>query len=536
MAMGNMKMTMFFPDRELVRYLGEVTSTVSIDGREIEEKGLFSIDTFGALGTEERFERFGYIDLHIDVLHPRIYKTIKELSSFYLGILTGKTYAVFDSKTKDFLPSIPEDGKTGYTFFLKHIYEIKIPKRETKNAENMRKAFNKYQKQGLLTNNKLMVLPAGMRDINIEDDGRTTEDELNEFYRRIISSAAMVEGIRKVFKTIDYLAIDMQIKIDNLYDEIFKLLKGKKGYIGANVSTRNIDYTTANVITGKSIIVDDLGKEQPDLINYSTMGIFQFVKSAEPIVKHMLNTTFLDKIFDKNIGNAYLFNPKIKRVQNVNIEDNEMERWTSSNGLTNLFNRCIDNEVKNAEIEVGDYLLLAVYDTKNEYTIYQDDSKIPDEHRAKLRGITYGELLYLASYKKAKELIASTVRYPITSQLSTYITYINLVGTTTTRPCNVVLSSEEGETSDIIKDFIIPNTTFDDSFSVSYTRIRGAGADFDGDSFRTTILFTKESILEAKQYINSLGNLLTAGGKLAIEISDFITTSVTKTLSRRIKK
>jgi len=535
MANGNLKISLIFPDKEYVRYMDEVTSTVSLENKEIEQTGLFSTDIFGPLGTEDRFTTFAYIDLTLNVLHPRIYRYLCKIQSLYDKILHGKIYAIFNSKTKDFEVSNEEEGETGYTFFMKHLFELEIPKKDSNESENMRVTINIYKEKGTLTNNKLLVIPAGMRDINIEDDGRVTEDEMNEYYKKIISSAQMVKTERKMTSIINYLIIDLQDKINDLYDFNMSILSGKDGLIGNHVSSRSIDYSTRNVITGKSYPIEDLSLElDKDTMNFSTMGLYQFVKAAEPMVKYQIKEIFIKHIFDAALQTAKLYNPKTKRIEVVSLDNTDIDRWTSSKGLTNIFNRVRDNEVKNIPITVNDYILIPVYDNGDTIELFLDDGRIDDKIRSKIRGLTYGEFLYIASIDKSKETIASTVRYPITGQYSTYLTKISLSSTNKTRVVNVNINyaDEITETKEI-DQYPVIGVSYDDSFSISYTRLKGAGADFDGDSLRTTILFMKESIEEAKDFLKSIKNVMDPVGKLGVEIVDYICDIVIKTMTKR---
>lgn len=120
--------------------------------------GLFSIETFGKVGEERRNRMFSYIDLHVSVFHPIVFRALSDLKSLYADILSGKGYAIFDDGIKDFVKSTPVDGNTGFSFFMKHFKELKFEERPSAKREFNIKLINTYREKCTL--NKLIVMPA----------------------------------------------------------------------------------------------------------------------------------------------------------------------------------------------------------------------------------------------------------------------------------------------------------------------------------------------------------------------------------------
>lgn len=128
-------------------------------GNNFHPEGLFSTVIFGAVGGEHRTKMFGYIDLRYPVLHPLVYKTICSLKSFYKGILDGTVMAVWDPKTRQFDKSNDASAQTGFTFFLKHVKDIRFePNQSDKRNENI-KFFDKAvaDDKHLLRYNQAMI-------------------------------------------------------------------------------------------------------------------------------------------------------------------------------------------------------------------------------------------------------------------------------------------------------------------------------------------------------------------------------------------
>lgn len=124
--------------------------------------GLFSTEIFGRVGSEERNSRYGYINLHVKVLHPLLFKQIVSLKKLYENIMLGKIYAKFDNTIKDFVSANSNDGETGYEFFLKHFSKIKLEDNGSDGRLFKIKLLDKYKLEDMMID-KFLVLPAGLK-------------------------------------------------------------------------------------------------------------------------------------------------------------------------------------------------------------------------------------------------------------------------------------------------------------------------------------------------------------------------------------
>jgi hypothetical protein len=164
-----------------------VTSADTFDGatRNFAENGLYSVSIFGRMGDDMRNTRFSYIDVRAAILHPIIWRALGKLKQLYHDILLGTQYAVFDPAVKDFVRSDVVNGKTGYQFFLDHAAQIEFQKTNSTEREFNIRVVKKYWKIALTS--KIVVEPAGLRDIQLSGDGRHEEDEVNDLYRRLLA-------------------------------------------------------------------------------------------------------------------------------------------------------------------------------------------------------------------------------------------------------------------------------------------------------------------------------------------------------------
>ena len=108
------------------KYIKPVTSLDTFQGmsKDFHEDGLFSTSIFGKIGTPDRDLRLSYIDIRIDVFHPKIYALLCSVKQLYKGIMTGTVYAVWSDEEKDFVKATNLTGETGYQFFLNHWEKI----------------------------------------------------------------------------------------------------------------------------------------------------------------------------------------------------------------------------------------------------------------------------------------------------------------------------------------------------------------------------------------------------------------------------
>ena len=169
-----------------------VTSLDTFDGmntNNFHPDGLFSTEIFGRVGTPERDTQFSFIHTKIPIFNPYIYKKITGLKALYKGIITGKQYATWNDKDKDFEPSDLVNGETGFAFFLSRLTEIKFKQTSSASREADIKLVYGAIQDGTALITHVPVFPAGLRDAYIEADGRVTEDEVNPLYRSLISAA-----------------------------------------------------------------------------------------------------------------------------------------------------------------------------------------------------------------------------------------------------------------------------------------------------------------------------------------------------------
>lgn len=477
---------LIFPDKDQVKFLGKVTTGLITenDNDGFHKEGLYSSEIFNIVGSKERNTSFGYIDLQIDIIHPMIYDIIINLSAFYKKIITGKEYAIWDDKEKNFIISDMENGKTGYVFFTSKLMDIKWIKNKSIKRKFKIDLIEKYKKKGVLTYNKLLVLPAGLREYEEDSNGRVVEDEINDLYRACLSVSNMLSNMnlkKDELDMADSTILRLQNNINEVYDYLIKLIDGKKKFINGLWTKRVIDGGTRNVISGIPFEINDLLDDENAITMDDTIcGLFQYIKATEPVTMHKVNTIFLSDVFSETSNLTSLISKDSLKTINVELPSKEREKWMTEDGLVNILNKLVDDRVKNSPIEIGGNYLGLIYE-KDDIIVYIHDTELMDDFNIKfIRPITYGEMFYIAIYDMINIYPALLTRYPIIGHGSIYPSKIKLQTTDKVKDVKFYNNGRIEGTPKNINKYPNPKFNWMNSMTPHFTKIAGLGADFDG--------------------------------------------------------
>lgn len=86
------------------------------------------------------------------------------------------------------------------------------------------------------TTKHVLVMPAGLRDIQVDPNGRTSEDEINSFYRSIIatSNSISITETSRNDPVLNVPRMALQNAFSQLYDMVFNFIDGKVGWRSGN--------------------------------------------------------------------------------------------------------------------------------------------------------------------------------------------------------------------------------------------------------------------------------------------------------------
>lgn len=517
--------SLLIPDRQMLSRLGRVTSHEIFvgNGGNFHEEGLFSVSIFGRPGSHERESNFGYIKLSLPVIHPLVYRNILKLKGFYEDIIFGRQYAVFDETERDFVKSSELDGRTGYTFFFDNWKKVVFKQTDSDIRRVRLKLVNENMANSTL--DAMLVLPAAYRDAEPNPDGRIEYDEINDLYRVLLQQST---GIPEHFGPNDDLSIydkrrvAMQLKIQEIYDYNEMLISGKNGYVQSKWASRRVFNGTRNVISSMDTNAADLGEPNRPKFKDCVIGLHQASRGAAPMTLYGMKTSVIGEIFDTMSNRVELVNKKTLTREWVNISPDDMDTWSTPQGLERIMNEMEVIEKRSRAIEIaGHYLALVYLDDKKNFRIIRDLNDIPagfDKRFA--RPITYAELIYLSGLNMWYKLRGFVTRYPV-EQYNSSVPVSIYVKTTVTGELRYQLDANFERDLDAPLALEYPMlevgkvAQWHDSTSVSPSILSPLGADFDGDTVSVNIVYSKEALEEINNFFKTRIAYLDANGGLA---------------------
>lgn len=504
------------PDK--FRFVGQVTALDIFQNntRDFHESGLFSSSIFGRVGSDDRLKRFGYIDIKVPVFHPRIYNHLCSLKQLYKGIMQGREYATWDAKEKDFVKSDQLLGSTGFYFFLQHWKEINF-KRTSSTQRDEKIQIIKMSVETALTN-KILVLPAGLRDLEVDEHGGIDQHEINDFYRTLVK----ISNTLSTVNDLDSPIIDKaRFTLQNAFNELHGYLlsnvtKGKGSFMSAKFGRRKIRYGTRNVFASVSAGVVHLDDPLNMTPNDTQIGIFQAMKATEPLMIHHLKRDFLDRIFAAD-GYASLIDPKTLNRVEVTLKPRLIDAWTTVTGLTKVINTFQNPSMRHKPVMLDKHYLGLIYKKDGIFKVVFSLDEIPQdqlEAKSYIEPITYGELFYILCSKYIGDLPCDITRYPIEGAGSIYPSYCYLL-TTLDASRATELDDAWQPTDNTLRQF--PNKSTDtwiDTMGPHVTKVTNMGADYDGDTGNANINMSSEAIEATKSYLSSMQAHIDTNGNM----------------------
>lgn len=478
--------------------------------------GLFSTETFGKIGDPKRSARYSYIDFKIPVFHPVIFNILGKLKRLYLEILTSKTFAVWDNVEKDFVKSNQLDGETGFYFFEKHWKDIDL---KTNNSDTRTENINllKRFKDNALCS-ILVVMPAGLRDYEIKDNGQEEEEEINVLYRRMLSLANSISANSYKLSPEIYnqSRVNIQLTFCDIYDLIINSIKGKKKLYMGKWATRAIHDSTRNVITTTNTVIQKLGDKSNPGFNSMIVGVFQTAKSIAPVMRHRVREFFSKSFNDPKLPVKVIDN-KTLTSKLITIHPKEFDIWMTDEGIDKIINTFSVEALRNEVITVGGEYIALIWQDEKSFKLFYSIEELPEGFDRKyVRPLRLSDLFYYLLFQDASEFPAFATRYPITGFGSIYPVTLYLRSTIDAK--RLTLLSDSWEKTDIVAPEFPGTGSWFNSMSPPSNRLSKSGADFDGDKMSLIVLISDEA---KEEVVNNLknGNIyIGTDGKIAFSI------------------
>lgn len=439
-------------------------------------QGLFSTEIFGKVGEEKRNRMFGYIDLKVDILHPVIFKSLTDMKELYTKVLNGTAYARLDPQEGDLVPSTPSEGGTGFEFFIQQLPHLKLDDRGSTSREFAIRLLEKYKHNCLM--NKLVVMPAGLRDFTINPSGKPEEDEINNLYRRVLATTNVITTSipKSDMASVDQTRYNIQLAVNAVYTYITSLLEGKHRLIQGWWTSRRVFRSTRNVITSNVPRTEELFDERTIGPNHTVVGLYQTLFAIFPVAVNCIRE-ILAPVFSGPNSPANLIDKKTLKSTQVSIKPDVYDAYMTPDGLEKTIGRLEVEELRDEIAEASNHYLALVYNDGKRVKLFYDIDDLPEGlDKAHVKPVTYAELYYLAVYKKVREIPAFNTRYPITGYGSIYPSWIYLKTTT-----NSLTLDELGDDWQTVigqaNEYPIVGTSYVNALSPSSSHLSRLGAD-----------------------------------------------------------
>ena len=404
---------------EKLQLLRPVTSLNIYDSKHeaFHPEGLWSNTIFGPPGNPIRNLRFAYIPTKVELIHPVFYKALVDSKRFYKGIMEGSEYAIWNSKENDFERSDQENGHTGFAFFVEHIKELQLKDTGSAGRKRNIELINQYRDKCLTR--YVVVIPAGLRDVEIKD-GRPTVDDINDYYKQLMMLANNIteSSLHHDISLVDGIRMRMQLTFIDLYTYINNIVSGKRGLYLGKWASRKVQNTSRNVITAAAPSGAMLHSE--DNIGYMTsvIGLYQQMKNILPFVVNEFKTGFIAEVFQDSYLPVSLVDPKTLKAVDLQLDSKHFDTWQTKDGINKLINHFADEEVRHLPVIIEGHYFCLIYkaeeDGKKVFKLLRSIDELPmDRDKSLVSPITYAELYYIVLAKILNKFPQITVRYPI---------------------------------------------------------------------------------------------------------------------------
>lgn len=501
-------------------------------GNNFHPQGLFSTEVFGAVGSEYRSKVFGYIDLHTPVLHPIIFKAVVECKAFYKQVLQGKITAVWNAKTRELDKSNDADAQTGYAFFLSHLPQMRFERNQSDKRSFYIDLIEKSLKEDTYLLRYVLVMPAGLRDYTVTPDGKPEEDEINTFYRRLLTQAQLVDPalIKKSPSLYDGVVQHLQSTLNDLFEYIQSLLDGKNKLILGKWLSRKIFNSTRNVLTAS--VDNTIEMNDPNRLrsNDTAVGLYQFLRAACPKSLFAIKTAYVNRLFSEDNHFSQLTNAKTLRKEEVlsTHVQKDYDRWMTMQGLESVIASFgnLDTRHMALTLNAGKHYMGLLYNDGKYVKFFQDIAELPEgRDKSKVLPVTMAEFLYLSVYQLSGVLPAFVTRYPINGYGGIYPCMMQL--RTTTLVHQLTLLGDDWEpTEQKLTAFPVRGEPFFNGMSVHQSHMGLLGADHDGDTISLVSVQTDEAIEEIKRTLGTKAYYLNNENKLIFSNSSDIIDAV----------
>ena len=499
--------------------------------------GLLSNEIFG-ITKDDRTTIFAYIDLAGEYfLHPLAYKIWSRLdSNVKLCVYEMDTFVYDPEKGK--LKSDPK-GETGLKFLMKLIKTVDFKKTGSSKREVKINFLEKYREKLFMKD--VVVIPAGMRDVNTEADGKVGVGEINKLYNAIVRDAKALQesddyGL-SLNGTLRGRIQDNIVKIYNWFifgrdpltgaDAQASGLSRKLGLIRRAGMKKSFDWGSRLVICTQNLRKEKLSDLDVDLDSIG-LPLAAICANLFPYMLYWIRNWFSNRLSD--VQTLQCINPKTKKQETVHIDSwqtvysderikKEIGRFM--HGMSNRFVP-IEAPITDPKRNKIYYMQFKGYNVPDEDIAKKiiNDQMPKESFHLNSRPLTWCDLIYMAAMEVTKDKMTLITRFPMDSYYNQFPAKIKVISTIETEPIlvwntfykkypKITLADINHNSSNHFVDVALPNNV----------RLGSIGGDFDGDTVSSKVPYSIEANDELYKAINAKIHYIGFGGINKMETS-----------------
>ena len=499
--------------------------------------GLLSNEIFG-ITKDDRTTIFAYIDLAGEYfLHPLAYKIWSRLdSNVKLCVYEMDTFVYDPEKGK--LKSDPK-GETGLKFLMKLIKTVDFKKTGSSKREVKINFLEKYREKLFMKD--VVVIPAGMRDVNTEADGKVGVGEINKLYNAVVRDAKALQesddyGL-SLNGTLRGRIQDNIVKIYNWFifgrdpltgaDAQASGLSRKLGLIRRAGMKKSFDWGSRLVICTQNLRKEKLSDLDVDLDSIG-LPLAAVCANLFPYMLYWIRNWFSNRLSD--VQTLTVYNTKTKKLEQTKIDSwqtvysderikKEIGRFM--HGMSNRFVP-IEAPIINPAKGTNYYLQFKGYNVPNEDIAKKliNDQMSKESFHLNSRPLTWCDLIYMAAMEVTKDKMTLITRFPMDSYYNQFPAKIKVISTIETEPIlvwntfykkypKITLADINQNSSNHFVDVALPNNV----------RLGSIGGDFDGDTVSSKVPYSIEANDELYKAINAKIHYIGFGGINKMETS-----------------
>lgn len=449
------------------------TQRLEISQNRYHPEGLFSEEIFGQTQNERDY-RCAYIKLPIHIFNPDVAKLLSRGG----GIIRKMAYGEVRCDLIDGKLVAKEEGQYCGLVDLYNIWDqINIEKTLSTRNNDALTILTKSPKR-LLFNDKVLVLPPNMRPMGMRN-GRIVKSELNTMYMHIIglksvSTYTTTNNVYQVYNKYQDAVLD-------IYNFINTFIGSKTGFLQQQLLAKTTTFTARNVISAPRYNSDA-----------PTIGLY---KTGYPM--HTLCSLF--QPFVKFQMKQFL---SYSNIQSIHPNPNEVNR----DDLTNIYDDKMIADLLHIYMKnPGSRFRILYLDPDNTKPIFFQAYDVKRKETIS-RPLTLTDVIYLccktAIVDAGKHVY--TVRYPIGDYMGAFFTEVFILSTVDT--CDIEFNGERYPHYPIINleaSHMRVSTMFIDVITPSNSRLAAVGGDYDGDTVKSTGIWSDEGNAEADRLMRS---------------------------------